>query len=954
MLIEPEGIFYTKVTPERAKKIIKSQILEGEIIKKYTFFDSNSQKHIPEISRIPFFAEQVQIALHNCGKIDFASIESYIAQDGYTAIAKALTCMTPKDVIEEMKKSGLRGRGGGGFPTGIKWEAGLNATGEQKYIVCNADEGDPGAFMDRSLLEGDPHTIIEGMMLGGYAIGADTGYVYVRAEYPIAVERLQIAIDQAREKGILGKNIFGSKFSFDLEIRIGAGAFVCGEETSLMASIEGERGEPKQKPPFPFERGLFANPTIINNVETFANAPSIINKGGDWFAGFGVGNSKGTKVFALAGDIVNTGIAEVPMGISLGDLIYKIGGGIPGGKSFKAAQIGGPSGGCLTKKDLNTPIEYDSLIALGAIIGSGGLVVMNEDTCMVDTARYFMDFTQDESCGKCVPCRIGTKRMLEILEKITEGEGEESDLATLSELSATIKETAMCALGQTAPNPILSTMENFGNEYEQHVLDKRCPAGICSAMFTSPCQNACPAGINIPGYIALIQEGRFLDAYNLIRRENPFPAVCGRICTRPCEAKCRREQRDESIAICDLKRFVADYALDRQAPYTTDIVYPKNNKKVAIIGAGPSGLTCGYYLARLGYEVDVFEEKPIAGGVLAYGIPEYRLPADVLEQEIQLIRKEGVNIRLNTEVGKDILFGELRDKYDAIYIATGTQLPNLAGIEGEDLQGVDHGLPFLANVALGNEKKVGRNVAVIGGGNTAVDTARTAVRLGAEKVTIIYRRSREDMPAEKREISECLEEGVELLPLVMPVRFIGDDKGVVSGVECLKMTLGKFDRGGRRKPEVVEGSEFIVEADMVIPAISQHAAFPFISQGDIDLTSWGSLLTDRSSLMTSLPGVFAGGDVARGADVAIRAIADGKKAAGAIDVYLGGSGKLNKGTEIEIPQGSIDDDPTENERFAIEIVDPDKRKQDFKEAVVGYRKWNAIAESSRCLRCDRK
>ncbi len=952
MIIEPAGILYTFVNPAKAKEIVNAHIIEDRIIEDYTFYDNNLQKRIPKMAEIPFFSEQVQIALRNCGKIDFASLENYIARDGYLGIAKTLNSMSAADTVEEVKKSGLRGRGGGGFPTGIKFEAGLKAQSEQKYIVCNADEGDPGAFMDRSLLEGDPHSIIEGMMIGAYAIGANMGYIYVRAEYPIAVERLGAAIEEARAAGILGKGIFGSKFDFDLEIRIGAGAFVCGEETSLLASVEGERGEPKQKPPFPFERGLYGYPTIISNVETFANIPPILINGADWFAGYGVGKSKGTKVFALAGDIINSGIVEVPMGISLGELIFKIGGGIPNNKPFKAAQIGGPSGGCITKEYLNTSVDYDSLIQMGAMMGSGGLIVMSEDTCMVDTARFFMEFIQDESCGKCVPCRIGTKRMLEILERITKGEGTPEDLDSLTELSLNIKETAMCGLGQTAPNPVLSTMKYFANEYVEHIEDNYCHAGVCSSMFISPCQNACPAGINVPGYMALIQQNRFMDAYRLIRLDNPFPAVCGRICTHPCESKCRRSQRDEAIAICDLKRFVADYAMKNETTTHKDIVFPRNGKRIAIIGAGPSGLTCGYYLVRIGYDVDVYESKPVAGGVLAYGIPEYRLPNEVLEHEIQLIRQEGVHIHLNTEVGKDISFQELRDKFDAVYVATGTQLPNKAGVEGEDLKGVTHGLHFLQDVSLGKKVRVGKKVIVVGGGNTAIDAARTAIRLGAEKVTMLYRRTIDDMPADAHEIEDGIAEGVEIIDLVNPVRFIGDDKGKVCSIECVKMELGNFDSGGRRRPKRVEGSEFTIECDMIIPAISQQADFPFITKDDVELTAWGSFVTDRNNLMTSMEGVFAGGDVARGSDVAITAIADGKKAAINIDIYLGGKGELNKGEPIEIPFTEVDEDSAEYERFPMELLPVEKRKQGFREVVIGYRKLNAIAEATRCLRCD--
>lgn len=952
VLVMPDEVFYTHVDPQKMSEIVKSHIINGTVIEQYTFYDHNLCKHVPKINDIDFFKDQVKIALRNCGLIDYSSIEAYIAKDGYYAIAKALDGMSAKDVVEEVKKSGLRGRGGAGFPTGIKWEAGMNAVSDQKYIVCNADEGDPGAFMDRSIIEGDPHSVIEGMMLGGYAIGANMGYVYVRAEYPIAVERLGAAIDEARQYGLLGGKLFGSDFSFDLEIRIGAGAFVCGEETSLMASIEGERGEPRQKPPFPFERGLFGKPTIINNVESIANIAPIILKGSHWYSQFGTEKSKGTKVFALAGDIVNTGIVEVPMGISLGDIVFKIGGGVPGGKAFKAAQAGGPSGGCITREYLNTPVDYESIVKLGAIMGSGGLIAMNEDTCMVDTARFFMEFIQDESCGKCVPCRVGTKRMLEILERITKGQGREGDIELLEEISEQIQQTAMCGLGQSAPNPVLSTIKYFRQEYEEHIKYKYCRAGVCSELFISPCENACPASVNVPGYMALISVGRYIDAYNLVRQENPFPAVCGRICTHPCEDKCRRAQLDEAVAISDLKRFVADYAFKHEQPFSQDIIYPKNGKSIGIIGAGPSGLTCGYYLARLGYDVDVYESQPIAGGVLAFGIPEYRLPNDVLQHEIKLIQQAGVNIHLNTEVGKDIMFAQLREKHDAVYIATGTQLSNKIDIPGEDLEGVVHGLDFLRNVNLGRDVKIGDTVAVIGGGNTAIDAARTVLRLGAKKVIILYRRTIEDMPADAREIHDSVEEGIEIMPLVAPVRFNGNGK--IEEIECVRMELGGFDSGGRRRPKIQDGSGFTVKVDMVIPAVSQSSDLPFVKKDEVEMTEWGTFITDQDTLMTTMPGVFAGGDISRGSDVAITAIADGKKAAVSIDLFLGGKGELNKGQAIEIPAPTDEDELVEHERFPMEILPAATRKHCFKEVVQGYHKLNAIAESMRCLRCDRR
>ena len=954
MIVKPDGVFYTKLKPEDMNEIVVSHFINGNIKAEKTYYDRIEKKYIPYLKNINYFKQQVKIALRNCGDIDHSSIEEYIANNGYFGIEKALNELkNPEIIIEEIKKSGLRGRGGGGFPTGIKLEAGYKALGEEKFIVCNADEGDPGAFMDRSILEGDPHSIIEGMMISAYAIGANKGYIYVRAEYPLAVERLEEAIKQAKQAGLLGKNILSSSFNFDLDIRIGAGAFVCGEETALMESIEGRRGEPRQKPPFPFQRGLFDKPTIICNVETFANIPYIVHKGSKWFTQYGTDNSKGTKVFALAGDINNTGLVEVPMGKSLGEILYDIGGGIPKGKKFKAAQTGGPSGGCITSEKLNTPVDYDQLAKLGAIMGSGGLISMDEDTCMVDMAKFFMEFIQDESCGKCVPCRLGTKRMLEILERITEGNGQEGDIELLEELGHMIKETAICGLGQTAPNPVLSMIENFKQEYVDHIKNNYCEAGICSEMFISPCQNACPAGVNVPGYIALIIEGKIKEAYNLIRKENPFPAVCARVCTHPCESKCRRTQLDEAIAISDLKRYISDYMMKDENPYM-DLVFPKKGKSIGIIGAGPSGLTCGYYLARLGYDVDVYEQQKVAGGVLAFGIPEYRLPKKVLNQEIKMIEQVGVKIHLNTEIGAEITFEDLKEKHDAVYIATGTQFSNKINIPGEELDGVYHGLDFLRDVNLGKEIDVSNmNVVIIGGGNTAIDAARVAIRKGAQEVTIIYRRRIEDMPADKREVRDALEEGIKIIELVAPVQIHGKDKKATE-MECIKMELGPFDSSGRRKPVPVEDYKFTIHADLIIPAVSQYSDLPFINKDELELTKWGTFVTNPDTLMTRLDGVFAGGDVVRGSDVVITAITDGKNAAKNIDLYLGGQGILNTGEEIEIPKAHDQEELVEHERFRMRYLNPEERKINFKEVCTGYHKLNALAESMRCLRCDRR
>ena len=547
VIVYPDGTFYSRVTEEDVKEIVSEHLLKGRIVEHLVYKDAGEATVDVEnlsLNDTAFYRSQKRVALRNCGVINPENIDEYIAMDGYQALGKALTEMTPEEVIKEILASGLRGRGGGGFPTGKKWELARNLVpdADQKYVACNADEGDPGAFMDRSVLEGDPHALIEAMAIAGYAIGANQGYVYVRAEYPIAVNRLNIAIEQAREYGLLGKDIFGTGFDFDMEIRLGAGAFVCGEETALMTSIEGKRGEPRPRPPFPAAKGLFGKPTVLNNVETYANIPQIILKGADWFASMGTEKSKGTKVFALGGKIKNTGLVEVPMGTTLRQIIEEIGGGIPDGKKFKAAQTGGPSGGCIPAHLIDTPIDYDNLLAIGSMMGSGGLIVMDEDSCMVDIAKFFLEFTVDESCGKCTPCRVGTKRLLEMLEKITKGQATMEDLDRMEELCYYIKKNALCGLGQTAPNPVLSTLRYFRDEYEAHIIDKKCPAGVCKDLLTyqiikdkcfgcGMCAKACPAGaITKTDYVA---PGKKLPAYEI----DPDKCVkCG-ACVGTCKFK---------------------------------------------------------------------------------------------------------------------------------------------------------------------------------------------------------------------------------------------------------------------------------------------------------------------------------------------------------------------------------------------------------------------------------
>ncbi|MBT9167496.1 MAG: NADP-reducing hydrogenase subunit HndC [Syntrophomonadaceae bacterium] len=945
IVVYPEGTFYCQVEPKDAKDLVEEHFIKGRVLERLLYREPEQQIAIVDQEDIDFFKYQQRLVLHNCGVIDPESIEEYIACDGYQALAKAVTGMTPFEVVESIKKSGLRGRGGGGFLTGLKWEFAAKTPAEQKYIVCNSDEGDPGAFMDRSLLEGDPHSVIEGMALAGYAIGASRGYVYVRAEYPIAVHRLLIALDQSRSYGLLGQNIFGTDFSFDLEIRLGAGAFVCGEETALLTSIEGCRGEPRPRPPFPANSGLWGKPTVINNVETFGNIAQIIRKGWEWFASIGTQNSKGTKVFALAGKVNNMGLVEVPMGMSLGRIIYDIGGGVPKGRRFKAAQTGGPSGGCIPQEYLNTAIDYDSLQELGTMMGSGGLIVMDEDACMVDLAKFFLEFVQDESCGKCAPCRIGTKRMLEILERITHGEGIMADLDLLVELAEGIKSSALCGLGQTAPNPVLSTLRYFRHEYEAHIKDKHCPTSVCATLFTSPCQNTCPANVDVPVYIDLIKKRQFVEAYMAVQAENPFPVICGRVCHHPCENKCRRDQLDAPLAIRALKRFAGDHLLQNGGVPIPSIASDKDSK-VAVVGSGPAGLSTAFYLAKKGYKVTVFEALPVLGGMMAVGIPEYRLPKGVLNQEIDVIKRMGVEVRTGVKVGTDISLVQLMDEYQAVFLGVGAHKDQTLGLAGDELEGVLSSVSFLQDVNLGRAVDFsGKEVAVIGGGNVAADAARSALRLGSKAVSLYYRRRKEEMPAMPEEIVELEKEGVKLNFLVAPTAIVGEG-GKVRGLTLTKMELGEFDRSGRRRPLPVTGSDFTVAADVVIVAIGQTPETGGLGVG-LELTKGGTIVVDPETLATSIPGIFSGGDCVTGPDTLIAAVAAGKKAAQAIDKYLGGDGVVVEPLTVERKiHGLILEEETPRQEMPV------RHAEGFLEVELGYTLEQAVAEAMRCFRCD--
>lgn len=953
VVIYPEGVFYKKVKPDDAYEIVNEHFLKGRLVSRLLVTDEEKKEAIAAQKDIGFFKDQVKVVLENSGQIDPEKIEEYIARDGYSALAKVLTEMTPQQVIEEVTKSGLRGRGGGGFPTGMKWKLVAGNKGECKYVVCNADEGDPGAFMDRSVLEGDPHKVLEAMTVAAYAVcGKEIpayGYIYVRAEYPLAIKRLEIAIKQAREFGFLGKNIFETGFDFDINLRMGAGAFVCGEETALLSSIEGKRGWPKPRPPYPAVKGLFAQPTLLNNVETYANIPSIIRKGGEWFAGFGTEKSKGTKVFALAGNVVNTGLVEVPMGIPLGDIIFKIGAGIPNGKRFKAAQVGGPSGGCIPIQHLNVKMDYESLVDLGAIIGSGGLVIMDEDTCMVNLAKYFMEFLVEESCGQCVPCRVGTKQLLEILNRICSGKGKMEDLDTLEELGKMIKTASFCGLGQTAPNAVLTTLRYFRDEYIEHIKYGYCRAGACADLVLAPCTNICPADVDVPAYLSYVAEGKFKEAVAVHREKNPFPAALGRICPHECMSKCRRGTSDTPIGIRSVKRFIADF--QEELP-----VYKvaATKEKVAIIGAGPSGLTAAYFLAKKGYKVTVYEKLNVKGGMLRVGIPDYRLPPDILEREISLIENLGVEIKHGKEFGKDITIKSLKKEgYKAIYVAIGAHKGLKLGLEGEDLDGVFDGVTLLRKLNLGEDCKIkNKKVAVIGGGNVAIDVARSAWRKGASEVHIIYRRERKDMPAYLDEIEDAELEGIKIHTLLSPEKIMGNGK--VEKLAARKNELGIFDNSGRRKPIPLKCDLQEFKVDMVIAAIGQEPDGDILSGEGLELNKNKTVKADVETLLTNIEGVFAGGDLVSGPASAVEAIGQAQKAASAIDKYLGGDGYLYDKKGFEIPVTYNEDAYLETRKIFRESGLPvEKRCCTNEEVYETISKEAAIEESKHCLHCDR-
>jgi len=962
-------VFFHRVTEKDVPKLLQ-QVSSGTIQPKKALFKiedwdfltgkisyGSGLPTIPPWNEIPFFQGQKKIVLRDCGLIDPENIEQYIAVGGYRAVFKALREMSPDAVIAEMKVSKLRGRGGAGFPTWRKWELMKVVEADQKYVICNADEGDPGAYMNRNEIESDPHMLIEGMLIGAFAMGATKGIVYVRAEYPLAVERLRKAVADAREYGILGPKACGSSFPFDLEIVEGAGAFVCGEETALMASIEGRAGRPMPRPPFPAQKGLYGKPTNINNVETWCNVPVILARGGKWFTETGTETSPGTKVFSLVGKVKNTGLVELPLGTSLETIVYQMGEGAGKKKKIRAVQTGGPSGGCIPSDHFHTPVDYESLNSLGAIMGSGGMVVMDQDNCMVDVARYFVEFTASESCGKCTPCREGLSQSLAILNGITRGKATEKDLDTLESLASVIKNSSLCALGQTSANPVQTTLKYFRDEYLAHIKENRCQAGVCQDLFLELCENSCPMHMNIPGYLQLLKEGRLEDAFESTLRDNPLPGTIGRICHFHCQMRCRRETVDAPVSQGEIHRYLADtmYKMGKEKQIYDKIIKEKHDptgKSIAIVGGGPAGLTAAYYLVRLGHKVTVYDNHAKCGGITRYGIPNYRLPSEVLEKEADFIRKLGVKFVFNTTIGKDLSLSVLAKDNDAVFLAVGAQKDIPLSIPGDSLKGVYLGYELLELFAKKKMPPLGENVAIVGAGNVAIDMARTALRLGAN-VTVVYRRDKASMPANESEIEDAEAEAIRFVFMASPNKVIGDGNGRVHALEIMKMKLGPTDASGRRKP-VATGETDIIACDSLVIATGERVESGFVKDVGIKTRGNGTIEVNPFTLQTSVDHVFAGGDAVSGPATAAEAMGQAKKAAEAIDYYLTGERRFHSLFPKIAYGNQVPAQPEGGPRNYGRKTAVKDRIKSFVEVAQGFTGEQAHREASRCLRCDVK
>ena len=911
---------------------------------------------LAEWNEVDFFRSQKKVVLRNAGIIDPDSIAEYVAVGGYRSFYKVLGGMSRGEVIEEIKGSRLRGRGGAGFPTGLKWELMAKESEEQKYLICNADEGDPGAYMNRNEMESDPHSLIEGMLIAAYATSAKEGIIYVRAEYPLAVRRLRSAIASAYEHTLLGSNILGSHFSFDLSVVEGAGAFVCGEETALIASLEGHAGRPRVKPPFPSKRGYRGKPTTINNLETWCNVPLIIGMGSAWFSRIGTPLSPGTKVFSLVGKSRHTGLVELPLGERITTLVYEAGGGTANAeKRIKAVQSGGPSGGCIPAHLFDATIDYENLAEIGAIMGSGGMVVMDSDNCMVDSARYFLQFTTSESCGKCTPCREGLSQALAILDRICEGEGRAGDIALLDELSRHISDTALCGLGQSAMNPVATTIRYFAQEYESHIKRARCEAGTCETLVAELCSNSCPLAMRIPAYITLLRENRLVEAFTSTLEDNPLPGTLGRICHFHCQMRCRREEIDSAVHQGELHRYIADtlYKMGQEQEVYQHMVaakHPATGKRIAIVGAGPAGLSAAFYLVRLGHEVTVYDGHSKGGGVLRYGIPAYRLPREVLDKELELFDLLRVTFAYNTVLGRDIFVKDLSKANDAVILALGSYhhtelvLPNAEG------EGVIQGTEVLRRLAEGEELGVGERVVIIGGGNVAIDVARSLWRL-ERTVTIAYRRGRAEMPANRSEVEELFGEGINVVFDVAPKEVVRNERKAVTALMVSELEQGPFDVSGRRR-RTPTGRDAAIECDTIIIAIGERVDSALIEAEGLSVNGSGHLSVEPYTYRTTTEGVWAVGDVITGPSTAAEAMGHGKEAAHLVDCALMGEMRFHTlFTDFDYGR-EVWDTAHEGRQITAGQLTVQERHNSFREVNLGYSGRQARMEAGRCLRCD--
>ncbi len=969
-LLDAPLVVFSKVHQEDVPTIVAA-MKSGTYWKEKALFKISSWDHhlsfhtygtgfeeLTEWNELPFFRAQKRWVLRNAGLIDPTSLAEYVAVGGYYSLQKALYAMDREQVLEQVKDSQLRGRGGAGFPTGLKWELMCKEPESRKFLLCNADEGDPGAYMNRNEMESDPHMLIEGMLIGAYATGAREGIIYVRAEYPLAVQRIKQAIEQAYHVGLLGENILQSNLCFNLSVVEGAGAFVCGEETALIASLEGKAGRPHVKPPFPAQKGYLGFPTTINNLETWCNIPLIIGKGSSWYRQTGLPSASGTKVFSLVGKVKRTGLVELPLGEKLTTLVYEAGGGaVSPNKKIKAVQSGGPSGGCIPARLFDHTIDYESLASLNAIMGSGGMVVMDTDNCMVDMARYFIEFTNKESCGACTPCREGLSQVLAILDRITKGEGREDDLSLLKELGEHISDTALCGLGQTACNPVLTTLSYFRDEYESHIRQKRCEAGTCEALVSELCSNSCPLSMRIPAYIALIKEHRLIDAYTSTLEDNPLPGTLGRICHFHCQMRCRREQIDIAVHQGLLHRYLADTIYQMGAEQEVWSSLRQRNlgdtaKSIALVGAGPANLCAAFYLRRLGHTVTVFDEHDKAGGVLRYGIPAYRLPRELLDKELEVFPALGIVFKFGMRLGRDVELSNLVKKHDAVILGLGAYHHREGSLPIEKGQGVVQGTEILRTLAEGRSLDIGSTVMILGGGNVAVDAARSLWRMG-KQVTVVYRRSREDMPANLQEIEDAFQEGIQFLFDVAVERVIRTADNKVVGLVVQHLECGEYDLSGRRK-RLPFGSTEILDCDAVVIAIGEQVDTELLHRLDLQTTDAGCIAIQPHCFETNFEKVYAIGDVVTGPSTAAEAMGQGKELARLLDRRLMHRDCFSLLFTSFSYDMTVGKPMYEGKAISGAKLPVEARNGNFSEVDGGLTGRQAQMEASRCLRCDVK